>query len=130
MADQQVAVPSAPKVETFWEKTVRKCKAEPFVPIGALATVAFLGYAVGPPRASSLLPAVWLLFFIALSFPSPSTGFQAFQRGESVKAQALMRGRVLAQGFTIMVMSFGAFYGLKPHDRPKTYQVRDAWRWK
>ena len=35
-----------------------------------------------------------------------------------------MRGRVLAQGFTIMVMSLGAFYGLKPHDRPKTYQVR------
>jgi hypothetical protein len=30
------------KQETFMEKTLRKCKAEPLVPLGALATTAFL----------------------------------------------------------------------------------------
>ena len=78
--------------ETFIEKTLRKCKADPLVPIGAATTLVFLG-----------------------------TGFRAFQRGEARSAQLLMRGRVLAQGFTIMVMCMGVFMGLKPHDRPKTY---------
>lgn len=28
--------------ETYWEKTVRKCSAEPFVPIGGLGTAVIL----------------------------------------------------------------------------------------
>jgi hypothetical protein len=34
--------PKAPKTETYWEKTVRKCSKEPLVPIGGLATAAIL----------------------------------------------------------------------------------------
>jgi hypothetical protein len=36
----------------------------------------------------------------------------------------LMRGRVLAQGFTVLAMGIGAFYGMKPHDRPSTYEEK------
>ena len=81
--------------ETFLQKTLRKCKADPFVPIGAATTLVFL-----------------------------VTGFRAFQRGEARSAQLLMRGRVLAQGATIMMMCTGVFFGLKPHDRPKTYEEK------
>jgi hypothetical protein len=36
----------------------------------------------------------------------------------------LMRGRVLAQGFTVIAMAVGAYYGVKPHDRPATYEEK------
>jgi len=75
--------------ETFVQKLTRKFKAEPLVPIGALATVACL---VG--------------------------GLRAFQHGNAVTAQSLMRGRVLAQAFTVLVMTAGASMGLKPASRP------------
>ena len=92
MAEDPQSQKAKKEQETFIEKTLRKCKADPLVPIGAAATLVFLG-----------------------------TGFRAFQRGDSRNAQLLMRGRVLAQGFTIMVMCMGVVMGLKPHDRPKTY---------
>ena len=82
--------------ETFIEKLVRKCTSEPLVPVGALATVGFLG-----------------------------SGLRAFHKGQAAKSQTLMRGRVLAQGFTVFVMLAGAAYGLEPlqpgGNRPRTY---------
>ena len=45
-------------------------------------------------------------------------GFRAFRNGQKANAQTLMRGRVLAQAFTVAAMTFGAFYGFKPTDRP------------
>tara|TARA_A100001035_G_scaffold132955_1_gene104556 strand:+ start:258 stop:566 length:309 start_codon:yes stop_codon:yes gene_type:complete len=82
--------------ETFIQKLVRKCTAEPLVPIGALATVGFLG-----------------------------SGLRAFHKGQAATSQTLMRGRVIAQGFTVVVMLAGAAYGLKPlqpgGNRPRTY---------
>ena len=68
--------------ETFIEKLYRKCSKEPLVPLGSIATVAFLG-----------------------------AGLRAFHTGQKFQAQQLMRGRVLAQGFTVMVMMIGAYTG-------------------
>ncbi len=57
-----------PLPETGSEKLKRKIREAPFVPIGALGTVVFLG-----------------------------AGLRAFQRGQSGKSQLMMRGRILAQ---------------------------------
>lgn len=83
--------------ETFWEKAMRKTTNEPLVPIGALATVLFLG-----------------------------AGLNAFHSGEKKKAQMLMRGRVFAQGFTVLAMCAGAYFGMKPHDRPQNMEQKMA----
>ena len=72
------------EVETFTEKLYRKCSAEPLVPIGTLVTVGFL-----------------------------YKGLRAFHANEGRKAQLLMRGRVIAQGFTVVAMCCGAFMGKK-----------------
>ena len=49
-------------------------------------------------------------------------GLRAFHKGQAATSQRLMRGRVLAQGFTVVVMLAGAAYGFKPGgERPKTY---------
>ncbi|RYY85200.1 hypothetical protein EON63_07845 [archaeon] len=82
------------KDETFWEKATRKTKQEPLVPIGIVATLFFLG-----------------------------SGFRSFLRGEKAKAQMLMRGRVMAQAFTVIAMGVGAYYGIKP-DRPKNMEEK------
>jgi len=81
--------------ETTLEKMHRKFTKEPLIPIGALATVFFLG-----------------------------AGLRAFHSNQPRKAQYLMRGRVLAQGFTVAVMCFGGYMGIKPHDRPATYEEK------
>ncbi len=86
----------APEGETFKEKLVRKVSAEPLVPIGALITVGFL-----------------------------SMGLRAFNRGNALEAQKLMRGRVLAQFFTVSIMIAGAYAGFKPGgERPKSYEEK------
>ncbi len=82
-----------PADETFSEKLFRKCTNEPLVPLGTMATCYFL-----------------------------FNGMKAFHRGEKAKAQLLMRGRVVAQGVTVLAMAFAAFYGMKPHDRPKSME--------
>jgi len=82
--------------EAFFAKLVRKCSAEPLVPMGALLTVGCL-----------------------------TAGLRAFHKGQAATSQKLMRGRVLAQGFTVVVMLAGAAYGLEPlqpgGQRPRTY---------
>ena len=87
----------APDSETTLQKFVRKCKSEPLVPLGSIMTV---GCLVG--------------------------GIRAFQQGNKVNAQYAMRARVLAQGFTVVVVCMGAFAGFQPHDRPKTYEEKLA----
>ena len=53
-------------------------------------------------------------------------GFNAFHSGNKVKAQYLMRGRVVAQAFTVIAMGLGAYLGAKPHDRPKSMEDKMA----
>ncbi|XP_029368805.1 HIG1 domain family member 2A, mitochondrial [Echeneis naucrates] len=64
--------------ETFKEKLMRKTKQNPFVPIGCLATAGALLY-----------------------------GLRAFQQGKTHQSQLLMRGRIAAQGFTVVALVFG-----------------------
>lgn len=52
------------------------------------------------------------------------SGLRSFYSGNRIQAQQLMRGRVVAQGFTVVAMAAGAFYGIKPHDRPKTMEEK------
>lgn len=73
------------ETEPFLDKVVRKFSQEPLVPVGAILTTAFL-----------------------------TSGFRAFVRGDAKRAQVLMRGRVLAQGFTVLAMCAGAYLGFKP----------------
>ena len=69
--------------ETFLQKAQRKFSTEPLIPVGAVLTVGFLG-----------------------------AGLRAFHRGQPRQAQFLMRGRVLAQGFTVAVFLAGSYVGL------------------
>ncbi|XP_074504365.1 HIG1 domain family member 2A, mitochondrial [Sebastes fasciatus] len=66
------------KDETFKEKFMRKTKENPFVPIGCLATAGALIY-----------------------------GLRAFNQGKTRQSQLLMRGRIFAQGFTVVAIIFG-----------------------
>ena len=72
-----------PADEGFFEKLQRKCTTDPLIPLGSVMTVAFLG-----------------------------AGLRAFHQGQARQAQYLMRGRVLAQGFTVAVFLSGTFFGL------------------
>ncbi|XP_028271567.1 HIG1 domain family member 2A, mitochondrial [Parambassis ranga] len=74
------------KDETFKEKFMRKTKENPFVPIGCLGTAGALIY-----------------------------GLRAFHQGKTRQSQLLMRGRIFAQGFTVVAIIFGVFAtALKP----------------
>ncbi len=80
--------------ETFVEKTWRKCYNEPFVPAGAMITVAFLTF-----------------------------GMRAFRTGDKHQAQIMMRWRVAAQAATVLAMCVGGYLNIKPVDRPKVFDV-------
>ncbi|XP_071772582.1 HIG1 domain family member 2A, mitochondrial [Centroberyx gerrardi] len=74
------------KEETFKEKFIRKTKENPFVPIGCLGTAGALLY-----------------------------GLRAFNQGKTRQSQLLMRGRIFAQGFTVVAIIVGVFTtALKP----------------
>ncbi|XP_046851278.1 HIG1 domain family member 2A, mitochondrial-like [Xenia sp. Carnegie-2017] len=64
--------------ESSKEKLWRKCKENPFVPIGLAGTVGALTY-----------------------------GLISFQRGHSRNQQNMMRLRVIAQGFTVISVVVG-----------------------
>ena len=81
--------------ETFAGKAYRKCREEPLVPFGAVLTVGFL-----------------------------TAGLLAFNKGQGGRSQALMRGRVVAQAFTVIAMSLGGMYGLKPFG-PNNIRIED-----
>jgi len=89
------SIPPPPEFEPFMDKVIRKTQQDPLVPIGALVTTIFL-----------------------------LKGFGAFQKGDKQRAQTLMRGRVVAQAFTVIAMGFGAFYGMKPHNRPGSMEEK------
>ena len=67
--------------ETFMGKLLRKSKADPFVPIGAMATVAML-----------------------------TGGLYSFKMGQAALSQNFMRARVLAQAATVTVVGVGTFW--------------------
>ncbi|XP_015232375.1 PREDICTED: HIG1 domain family member 2A, mitochondrial [Cyprinodon variegatus] len=74
------------KDESFKEKFLRKTKENPFVPIGCLGTAGALLY-----------------------------GLRAFHQGKTRQSQMLMRGRIFAQGFTVVAIVVGVFAtALKP----------------
>jgi len=83
--------------ETFLQKAQRKFTKEPLVPLGTLVTAGVL-----------------------------TAGVRAFSKGNSQLSQKMMRWRVIAQGCTVAAIVFGAGLGLKPHDRPKTYEEKLA----
>uniref|UniRef100_A0A8C8C041 HIG1 hypoxia inducible domain family, member 2A n=1 Tax=Oncorhynchus tshawytscha TaxID=74940 RepID=A0A8C8C041_ONCTS len=68
------------KPHTFQEKLMRKSKENPFVPIGCLGTAGALMY-----------------------------GLRAFKQGKTRQSQLVMRGRIFAQGFTVVAILFGVF---------------------
>ncbi|XP_037531298.1 HIG1 domain family member 2A, mitochondrial [Nematolebias whitei] len=68
------------KDEGVKEKFIRKTKENPFVPIGCLGTAGMLLY-----------------------------GLRAFHQGKTRQSQLLMRGRILAQGFTVVAVLAGVF---------------------
>ncbi|KAM6923604.1 HIG1 domain family member 2A, mitochondrial [Xenentodon cancila] len=68
------------KEETFKDKFLRKTKENPFVPIGCLGTAGALMY-----------------------------GLRAFHQGKTRQSQMLMRGRIFAQGFTVVAIIVGVF---------------------
>ncbi len=70
-----------PVPETSSEKLKRKLREDPFVPIGVIGTIAFLG-----------------------------AGFRAFQRGQAGKSQLMMRGRLLAQVLIVFMTWCSGFY--------------------
>jgi len=73
------------EIEKISNKFVRKFIENPFVPVGALATVGFLG-----------------------------VGLKNMYDGNRLKSQMMMRGRIAAQGFTVIAILGGLFYqGLK-----------------
>jgi hypothetical protein len=39
-------------------------------------------------------------------------------------SQSMMRLRIAMQGFTIAAIVLGTSLGMKPHDRPKTFEER------
>lgn len=79
---------SRPREETFKEKFKRKTKENPFVPLGCLGTAGALMY-----------------------------GLRAFKQGKTRQSQLLMRGRIFAQGFTVVAIIFGVFAtALKPKE--------------
>jgi hypothetical protein len=87
-----------PEGETFRQKFVRKVSKEPLVPVGAMLTVGFLTF-----------------------------GLRAFNHGNALQAQKLMRGRVMAQFFTVSMMLVGAYAGYKPGgEKPKNYEEKLA----
>ncbi|XP_017282193.1 HIG1 domain family member 2A, mitochondrial [Kryptolebias marmoratus] len=74
------------KDESFKDKFIRKTKENPFVPIGCLGTAGMLMY-----------------------------GLRAFHQGKTRQSQLLMRGRILAQGFTVVAIIAGVFFtALRP----------------
>ncbi|VVC35448.1 Hypoxia induced protein, domain [Cinara cedri] len=81
--------------EDIGNKFVRKFKENPFVPIGALVTVGFL-----------------------------SIGLKSMYDGNRMRSQMMMRGRIAAQGFTVIAILGGLFYqGMKALDDAEKNQV-------
>ena len=80
-ARHKLPSPPPPPQEAFNEKWQRKFRENPFVPIGAIATVGAL-----------------------------AMGLRAFRGGETRKSQIYMRWRVGAQGATLLALLGGIYY--------------------
>lgn len=78
-------------MESGWDKMKRRCREEPLVPIGCLATA---GVLVG--------------------------GLASFRRAaDAATQQKFMRMRVIAQGATVVAMALGGFIATKPDNKKK-----------
>eukprot|EP00903_Cladosiphon_okamuranus_P018095 g16653.t1 len=83
------------RAPSFFQKLAVKAKKEPLVPIGALATLGFL-----------------------------VSGIYSFKQGNKHLSQKLMRGRVAAQGFTILVMTAGLYMAGPPQIQRETAESK------
>eukprot|EP00752_Nemacystus_decipiens_P010980 g9757.t1 len=83
------------RAPSFFEKFAVKAKKEPLVPIGAIATVGFL-----------------------------VSGIYSFKQGNKQLSQKLMRGRVAAQGFTVLVMTAGLYMAGPPQMQRETAESK------
>ncbi|KAK2460760.1 hypothetical protein APHAL10511_007230 [Amanita phalloides] len=92
-----MSVPILHKTESWGEKFVRKFKENPWVPLGATATVATLIIASVKMR-----------------------------RGESQKMNHWLRARVAAQGFTILALCGGAYMMNKREREGAAGKVNDG----
>ncbi|CAM9423441.1 unnamed protein product [Laminaria digitata] len=81
------------RAPSFIDKFMLKARQDPLVPIGALATVGFL-----------------------------VSGIYSFKKGNKQLSQKLMRGRVVAQGFTILVMTAGLYMAGPPDMHRQTVE--------
>uniref|UniRef100_H2XY84 HIG1 domain-containing protein n=1 Tax=Ciona intestinalis TaxID=7719 RepID=H2XY84_CIOIN len=70
-----------PEKKSFGGNFLQHCKDNPFVPLGLSATVLFL-----------------------------FNGLRHMRLGNRQQSQVMMRGRVMAQGFTIIALTCGAVY--------------------
>ncbi|XP_054167533.1 HIG1 domain family member 2A-like [Oppia nitens] len=79
--------------ENFMTKSIRKFKENPFVPIGICATTFCLVY-----------------------------GLICLRKGDSKTQQKMMRGRIMAQGFTVTAIISGLMYSLVQKTKQKDNQ--------
>ncbi|GMH91043.1 hypothetical protein TrVE_jg1010 [Triparma verrucosa] len=87
-----------PRAESSWDKFVRKSTDQPLVPIGSLITLGFL-----------------------------TSGLKSFVDGKAMRSQQMMRGRVLAQGVTVVaILGYAAANGFKQEKKILTTAERDA----
>lgn len=83
------------RAPSFIDKFMVKARKDPLVPVGALATVGFL-----------------------------VSGIYSFKQGNKQLSQKLMRGRVVAQGFTILVMTAGLYMAGPPDMQRETVESK------
>lgn len=89
--------------ESFSEKSVRKFKENPLVPIGIFVTVINLLQPI-------IIPCV--LSGCLATFGALSYGLWSFRKGDRKMSQYMMRTRIIAQGFTLTALLVGIAMGL------------------
>merc|ERR1711874_939538 len=83
--------------ETQKEKFIRKVSENPWVPLGTLLTIGFLG-----------------------------RGMFSFMRRDMSRSQFMMRGRIAAQGFTVVGLMMGIVWNIKKERAEKNGKLAEA----
>jgi hypothetical protein len=83
--------------ESQKEKLIRKVSENPWVPLGTLLTIGFLG-----------------------------RGMFAFMRRDMSRSQYMMRGRIAAQGFTVVGLMMGIVWNLRKDRAEKNSKLTEV----